>query len=641
MRVIAYVRDYGCRYWLSCACSLFDTADFKLGVVHKLSLKARNKECFTSKFTNYDRRTQEASPALFLNSAVYLVRQWVFLMKKFLRYLGLSLLSTFLTSTPGLGAERISFSYPPFGEFSLSVNSLETFAKEGKIDQDFSFYASRATPEQLAQLRDLLQQRFNVTPTLVSQVTYSPIGEEVVQQLGKLLLTESRKNGFYAIRASLILAAADRDGLTVVNLLRKFPSNTIRVNFTEGLKIVDDLSQLIKKKDEVFAYLQKEAIAEAANSKIDFSKQPDLRSPGKFHWQKKSFELNDVSRNRRLPIDIYLPEAGSQSQGKAPFPLVVISHGLASDRSNFVYLAKHLASYGFAVAVLEHPGSNAKRFQEYFAGLAGPPEPAEFINRSLDIKYLLDELQRLEKSDPTLQGELNFQEVGAIGQSFGGYTVLTLAGAKINFEQLRQNCNPNYSSFNLSLLLQCEASKLPKKNYELKDDRIKAIIAINPIDSLILGQRGVSQIKIPVMLVAGSQDIFAPPVFEQIRPFTWLSDPKKYLVLIENATHFSAIAEPTPQNGVLPVPSALVGPDSTAVYSYLNALSVAFMETHLLNHPEYRSYLQPSYAIFISKEQFNLSILQSLSVAQFNQIWSGSLPQSVKLSNPQPTPTPR
>ncbi len=565
-------------------------------------------------------------------------------MKKFLRYLGLGLLSTFLTATPGLGAERISFFYPPFGEFSLSVDSLETFAKVGKIDDELSFYASRATPQQLAQLRDLLQQRFNVTPTLVSQVTYSPIGEQLMQRLGELLLTESRNNGFYAIRASLILAAADRDGLTVVNLLRKFPSNTMRVNFTEGLKIVDDLSQLLKKRDEVVASLQKEAIAQAANSTFDFSKQPDLRSPGKFLWQKKTFELNDISRNRRLPVDIYLPttqnsDLKTQDSLSAPFPLIVISHGVASDRSPFVYLAEHLASYGFAVAVLEHPGSNAQRIQQYFAGLAGPPEAAEFINRPLDIKYLLNELERLDKSDPTLQGKLNFQQVGAIGHSFGGYTVLALAGAKINFEQLRQDCSPNNSSFNLSLILQCQATELPAENYELKDDRIKAIIAINPIDSSILGQAGVSQIKIPVILVAGSQDIFAPPVFEQIRPFTWLTDSNKYLALIENATHFSAIAEPASENDVLPVPPALLGPDRAAVYSYLNALSVAFLETHLLNRPEYRSYLQPSYATFISKEPLNLSILQSLSIDQFNQIWNGSTAQSKKPSNPQPTPT--
>ncbi|MBD2725849.1 alpha/beta hydrolase [Nostoc sp. FACHB-892] len=559
-------------------------------------------------------------------------------MKKFLRYLGLGLLSTFLTATPGLGAERISFYYPPFGEFSLSVDSLETFAREGKIDQNFSFYASRATPQQLAQLRDLLQQRFNVTPTLVSQVTYSPIGEQVMQQLGELLLTESRQNGFYAIRASLILAAVDQEGLTVVNLLRKFPSNTMRVNFTEGLRIVDDLSQLLRRRDEVVASLQKEAIAQAANSTVDFSQKLDLRSPGKFRWQKKNLELNDFLRNRRLPVDIYLPE--TQNSLSPPFPLIVISHGLASDRSPFVYLAEHLASYGFAVAVLEHPGSNAERIQQYFSGLAGPPQPTEFINRPLDIKYLLNELQRLEKLDPTLQGKLNFQQVGAIGHSFGGYTVLALAGANINFNQLRQDCDPITSSFNLSLFLQCQAIELSPTIYQLKDDRIKAIMAINPINSSILGEDGISQIKVPVMLVGASQDIFAPPVFEQIRPFTWLSASNKYLALIENATHFSAIAEPTSENNVLPVPAALLGPDRTPVYSYLNALSVAFLETHLLNRPEYRSYLQPSYATYISQEPLNLSLLQSLSADQFNQIRNRSTVQSVKPLNFQPPSTP-
>ncbi|MBW4612323.1 MAG: alpha/beta hydrolase [Desmonostoc vinosum HA7617-LM4] len=543
-------------------------------------------------------------------------------MKKFLQHLSFGLLSTILTATPGLGAERISFFYPPFGEFSLSVDSLETFAKEGKIDEDFSFYASRANRQQLAQLRDLLQQRFQITPTLVSQVTYSPIGEKVVQRLGELLLTESRKNGFYAIRAALILAAADREGLTVVNLLRKFPSDTIRLNFTEGLSIVDDLSQLLKKRDEVVAFIQKEATTQAANSNVDFSKQPDLRSPGKFSFQKISINLNDVSRNRRLPVDLYLPTAAPQDSQNAPstrFPLVVISHGIASDRYAFDYLAQHIASYGFAVTVLEHPGSNAERFQLYFDGLAGPPDPSEFLNRPLDVKYVLDELQRLENVDPKIRGKLNFQQVGAIGHSFGGYTVLTLAGAKINFAQLRRDCNPN-KSLNVSLFLQCEAIKLPPINYSLQDDRIKAVMAINPIDSSILGESGIKQIQLPVMLVAGSQDIFAPAVPEQIRPFTQLSHPNKYLALIENATHFSALAEPSRGNDVLPVPAGLLGPNRAAVYSYLNALSVAFLETHLLNRLEYRSYLQSSYGQYISQAPLNLSLLQSLNAEQLNQI---------------------
>ncbi|BAB72926.1 alpha/beta hydrolase [Anabaena sp. FACHB-709] len=537
-------------------------------------------------------------------------------MKRFLKYLSLGLLSTCFAAKPGLSAERISLFYPPFGEFSLPVSSLETFAKEGKIDSDLQFYAQRATPAQLAQLREFLQQRFDVTPTFISQITYSPIGEQVLQRLGDIVQTDSRRNGFYALRSALILSAAKPQGFSVINVLRNFPSDNLRLNFSEGVRIVDDLSQLTKNRDRVVASLQQSAVAQAIVSNQNLSQLPDLRSPGKFRWQIVNFTLNDPQRNRRLPVDLYLPQANTDTQGQPPFPLVVISHGIASDRYSFIYLAEHLASYGFAVAVLEHPGSNAKRFEQYFAGLASPPEPREFIDRPLDIKVLLDELQRLEKSDPRLQGKLNFQQIGAIGQSFGGYTVLSLGGAKINFNQLNQDCNPDNSSLNISLLLQCEANQLLPQDYQLQDSRIKAVIAINPISSSIFGESGISKIKLPVMVVAGSQDIFAPPVPEQIRPFTWLPNPYKYLVLIDNATHFTLIGDSPQGNNVLPVPSGLLGPDRTAAYSYLRALSVAFLKANLLNSPEYRSYLQPPYAQSISQAPLNLSILQSLTAEQ-------------------------
>lgn len=554
-------------------------------------------------------------------------------MKKFLKYLSFALTSTVLTATPSIAADQIAFYYPPFGEFTLSTQSLETFALEGKITKDFAFYAERATPQQLAQLRELLQQKFKVTPTLVSQFSYSPLGEKVVQRLGELIQTDKQKNGFYAIRGALILAAADPQGLTVVNVLRRFPSNTVRINFTEGLQVVSSLTDLLKRKDAIVAFIQKEANAEAETANIDFSKKPDLRSPGNFRFSKITLELKDQTRDRRLPVDLYLPTSPTSP---TTFPLIVISHGVASDRFAFVYLAQHLASYGFAVAALEHPGSNAQRFQRYFAGLAGPPEPTELINRPLDVRFVLNELQRLEKSDSRMQGKVNFQQVGAFGHSYGGYTVFTLAGAKINFQQIRKDCNPN-KSLNLSVLLQCRANELTPGNYSLKDDRIKAVFAINPFVSSIFAESEVRQIKLPLMLVSGSQDIVTPPVPEQIRPFTWFGSKNKYLAVIENATHFTALTESTEDNGVLPVPPVFLGPPSKDAHSYLNALSVAFFETYLLNRSEYQVYLQPAYAKYISKAPLNLSFLQSLTTEQLTPFVNGAK-KSGESSKPQPIP---
>lgn len=541
-------------------------------------------------------------------------------MKRVLRALSLGMLSTALSAIPALGAERIAFFNPPFGEFHISTDSLEVFAKSGKITEEFDFYAKRANRQQLAQLRDFLHRRLEVSPTLVSQVTYSPLGEKVLQGLGEVFQTDSRQNGFYALRSAFILSAADPEGLTVLNLIRRFASPSLRLNLNRSRKIARELSEFQKKTDAIVVAIKQEAAAEVATqSQVDFSSRPDLRLPGSFSWQQETLTLNDLRRDRRMKVDLYLPDLGNQGASKQSAPVIVISHGAAENRSSFAYLAQHLASYGFAVALLEHPGINSKRFQQYFAGLAGPPEPTELLNQPLDVKYVLDELQRLEKSDPALRGRLNLQQVGVIGHSLGGYTALTLAGAKINFKQLRQDCHHN-DSLNLSLLVQCQTTLLPRAIYALHDERVKAVIAVNPLTSTVFGQSGLSQIQVPLMLVGGSADVVTPLLPEQIRPFTWLTTPYKYLVLIENGTHFSTLQPPPNGRSVLPVPSGILGSDSAIARLYLQALSVAFFQTHIANRPEYRSYLSASYAKFLSLAPLNLSIVHSFTAPQLKQV---------------------
>lgn len=551
--------------------------------------------------------------------------------------LGSWLLATALTAIPALGAERITFFRGPF-QFSLSIDALEAYAKLGKITDEFNFYAQRANPQQLAQLRDLLTRRFEVSPTLVSQFSYSPIGETVLQRLGGILQTDSRLNGFYALRSAFILAAADSEGLTVLNMIRWFPTRSIQLNLDHVLEVVGDSSELLKKRDAIVVAIKQEAAKEAADqSQVDFSERPDLRLPGPLNWQQETLTLNDLRRARAIPVALYLPQS-RKGVNKQLAPVIVISHGLASDHNTFAYLAQHLASYGFAVAVLEHPGSNAKRFQQFFAGLSGPPEPMELIDRPMEVKYLLDELQRLDKSDPALQGRLNLQQVGVIGHSLGGYTALTLAGAKINFEQLGSDCNNN-KSLNMSLLVQCQATFVPRATYPLQDARVKAVIAVNPVTSTILGQSGLSQIQVPLMLVAGSEDIVTPAVPEQIRPFTWLKNPERYLVLIENGTHFSTLVEAANGRGVLPVPSGMIGPNPAIARSYLNALSVAFFKTHIANQPESHSYLSASYAKFVSLAPLKLSLVQSFTAAKLAQVLNKTPSHSAASSGSQPTPT--
>jgi predicted dienelactone hydrolase len=546
------------------------------------------------------------------------------------------LLAPVMMPHPVQGAERI---YIPFGpmEFSLPIASLELYAKEGKIDRELAAYTGYLDQKQLEQFRQVLTTRVDVTPLAISQFLYSPQGEVILERLGEIIETKARQPGFYAIRAALIKAAAAPEGLTLLNVLREFPTYGIRINSGRGFQVVDQLSNVIRETDRAIAAVERQAIAEASaqialqppaplltQAGGRFSQLPDLRQPGPVKYSMQSLMLNDVRRNRTLPVDLYLPTPPLLRGGTGgSAPVIVISHGLGSDRMTFAYLATHLASYGFAVAVPEHPGSNAEQVQALINGLASEvTAPAELVDRPSDIKFLLDELGR------SFGGQLNLQQVGVLGQSFGGYTALALAGAKISFEQLQKDCDPSNDSLNLSLLLQCRALALPPTQYELQDERVKGAIAINPVGSTIFGQSQISQIKVPLMLVAASDDTVAPALPEQIQPFTWLTTPNKYLVLLKGGTHFSTLVE---SSGGVPVPPEAIGPGPDVAQNYMKALSLAFFQTYIANNSEYEVYLSASYAQFISQYPLPLSLVQSLTENQ--------LRQASKSRTPAPTPS--
>ncbi len=525
--------------------------------------------------------------------------------------IGLSTLVPVLFARPVLGAERLNLSYGLL-ERSISVDSLEEYAKTGKVDNNLAAYTQYANSQQLANLKKALLTPIPLNALQVSQFLYTPTGETLLKSLGNIIQSDSRLNGYYAIRGSLILAATDPKGLTLLNVLRQFPSETISINLVRTVEVAQEILALVKQTQQAVELINQQSNRQSnqqAGTSIRLSTPivKDLRKRGLFMFDKRTIILNDQSRKRIFPADIYLPRTSGQR------PVIVISHGLGSDRTSFAYLAQQLASYGFVVAVPEHPGSNAQQLQALLAGTAAQvTSPREFVDRPLDVKFLLDELGRLSQSDASYQGHLNLQQVGVVGQSFGGYTALALAGARINTQQLRKNCPTLENNLNISLLLQCLALQLPQQQYNLSDPRVKAAIAIDPVDSSVMGQASLSQIKIPVMIVAGSNDTIAPALLEQIQPFTWLTTANKYLVAINGATHFSTIADSP--NSVVPLPSQITGSDPELARSYVQALSVAFFQTYIARQPNYAFYLNSAYTNTISEDPLKLSLVQSFTL---------------------------
>ncbi|MGA7937888.1 MAG: alpha/beta hydrolase [Kovacikia sp.] len=551
---------------------------------------------------------------------------------------------------PGHAAERIYVTYSVL-ERSISVKSLETYANQGKIvDEDLAVYAQYASPKDLEQLRKALNSKAEIDAVAVSQFLYSSQGENLLKRLGQVIQSESRKSdyNYKAIRGALIGAAVDPEGLTLLNFFRKFPTRSLRIDVERSLEIASTLEKLVNQTRRATAAIAKQSIVERGQEESLAKKlHEDLRSPGPFKWKKHPLipPLVDITRSstpgtpvsdrlqpfptqtetsgRLILVDLYLPEPG---QAKLPkkLPVIVISHGLGSDRTTFAYLAQHLASYGFAVLLPEHSGSNAKQFEALLKGVANElAEPNEFIDRPLDITFLLNEIEQQAITNPALQGRLDLNQVGVIGQSFGGYTALALGGAPINLPELQSGCRDLANTLNLSLLLQCRALLLGRTSTDLHDSRVKAVIALNPFTSQVFGQTSLNQIQIPTMIVSGNGDTVAPALLEQIQPFTEFFPKDKYLVLMEGGTHFSFLSGGSQSGTTVSLPVEVSGPNPAIARRYINALSVAFFTTYLTKKSDYRPYLSASYTNDISEHSMPVNLIRSLTPNQLAQALNG------------------
>jgi len=506
-------------------------------------------------------------------------------------------------AAPAKAADRIYLDYTPF-EFSVSVDDLNQFAQTGTIPPDLKFILNRFSPERQTQIRNLLRLKNEVNPVILSRVTYTVTAERLITRLGDLIQTGDRHNGFYAIRAALLQAAADPQGLTILNFLQKFPTD-LRLDLPGTLKFVNQLKATIQETNAFVADLEQETTKIAQSEPaVNPAQLPDLRLPGKLTVVMQTLGLKDEKRNRPLTIDLYRPDTSNST------PVILISGGLGGERSQFKDLAQQLASQGFTAIVLDHPGSHAQRQRDFFKGLYSENfDSQDFIDRPLDVSFVLDELTRRNASE--FNNQLNLQQVGMFGYSLGGTAALALAGATINFDQLEQDCGSQINIINIAVLYQCRALELPRRNYQLKDDRIKAIFLFVPSSKHIYGSQGIKNVRIPVFWQATNEDIVTPLVLEQVPMFNALPSPHKYLSVSQGLPHTRVILRLLDR--VIGTNRAMLSDELFKVtQDYLKTFNTAFFKIYLDHDKTYQPYLTASYAQAFAQQPYGLTFVESV-----------------------------
>ena len=528
----------------------------------------------------------------------------------------LSAISGVAIAQPSEAADTVNFRFNIF-EVSVSVDDLEEFSKTGELRGALDTASRYISATDMATFRRILTERADVPISLLSRFLYTSQGERALDILGEFIKTGPTLSGNRAIRAAAVLATADKqNGLSLLNFLRKFPTSDIYFDIQEGLQTVGELSDLLQNTQKVVQMVNDEASKQAGQSGSTPSLTPiqlaDLRNKGASQWERYSLKAPALDQQYEIPFYLFVPKLTIAKS--ASIPAIVIYPGLISNREPLLYLAEHLASYGFAVVLTVSPNSSAEQLDKLIIGVASEiAPPKSFVERPQDITAVLNYLEKSPQAN-----NINWQNVGMVGHSFGGYAAIALVSdAQIQFADLAEACQGKYK-WNASLLLQCVALGLPNQTYKLGDPRIKAVIAVNPVTSHVLGKTALSKITAPIALVGSSGDTFAPVVSEQIVPFTWLTAPNRYLVLFNKAGH-TAVTAITSSDRLSPeVSSVLAGSSAIESQGYLKLLSVAFFKTHLVQESGYADYLTTEYFANISTPAAKVSLLRSLSIEQID-----------------------
>jgi predicted dienelactone hydrolase len=217
----------------------------------------------------------------------------------------------------------------------------------------------------------------------------------------------------------------------------------------------------------------------------------------------------------------------------AAYPLVIVSHGYPGNRFLMSHLAENIASKGYVVAAIDHTDSTYRTKAAFGSTL---------VNRSLDQLFVLDEMARLSAEDGSfLNGLVNTDTAGIVGYSMGGYGAVITAGGGVTEASVAYGWGGPHGTLAIHRAGSDTHNALP-------DPRIKTAVAIGPwgMNTGFWDAEGLSGIKIPMLFMAGSQDMTS--LYEKGVRAIWenASGTNRSLLTFENAGHNAAAPIPAP-----------------------------------------------------------------------------------------------
>jgi predicted dienelactone hydrolase len=226
-----------------------------------------------------------------------------------------------------------------------------------------------------------------------------------------------------------------------------------------------------------------------------------------------------------------------------PFPLVVFSHGFALRPELYSMLVEHYASHGFVVLAPDHADGGDWIESAWQAA----------SDRPRDIQRTLAFAEALNAPEGAFAGALDLENIALVGHSFGGYTALAMAGARIDLDGFHSRCESlaeeDAKNFVCAAFLGREADMAARAGLTgdpdglwpaVGDSRITAIVPIAG-DAYLFNEAGLSSIAIPMMAIGGTADRGTPFEWGAQLAYDAVSSERKAIVALEGADHMVTV----------------------------------------------------------------------------------------------------
>jgi predicted dienelactone hydrolase len=221
------------------------------------------------------------------------------------------------------------------------------------------------------------------------------------------------------------------------------------------------------------------------------------------------------------------------------YPLVVLSPGYAIGSTSYGWLAEHLASHGLVVISPEHREElNPARIWQ------------STISRPQDIQTVLAYIDAQVEPGAVLEGLVDRGRTAVIGHSYGGYTALAAAGARVDSEAFDARCRAERAVDGPNTWL-CDAlvphlgtmaeraglDAVPEGLWPARSaPDIDAIVSMAG-DAYLFDQAGLAEVSLPVLAIGGTADTDTPYTWGTQPTYRFTSSPRKARVTLEDAGH--------------------------------------------------------------------------------------------------------